>query len=491
MERQKHGFDYEKQIIARERLIPSPKYNGPIDAYKQCGPARIPVSIKLTKLGGEICLGSYPDARIVKDDFILHLGFWNGTKTNIVDERAYFIPAQKWRDQCHYTEHKSMMEELKLQTNLREDDDKWKEYMARHQDAWDREQFRYLRLRFKRDHKSQKRIQLAIPKADQPLLYSKFTKVSLSEFTPDLLSSLTSGSPSLSLSSFSDSDTMTQSERYSKKSSLDQFYTKPEIAQQLIAQFVGVLRDQCGQIQTILEPSAGSGSFSNHFHDELWLSSSAIIALDIAPAHSSIEQADFLQLDLTQRLTGPTAVIGNPPFGKQCSDAIKFFNTSADYEAVQWIAFILPASFKKDSVQNRLNLDFKLIHQCDMDPDSFILNGQAYRVPCIFQIWERADEPRIKAPKHKPNGHYEFVDTLESANLVFRRVGVYAGRCISTNQGDYSVQSHYFIKCKVDPQTVAVQMSEIEWPANDTAGPRSISKNDLIRELNIITEGMI
>ena len=56
-------------------------------------------------------------------------------------------------------------------------------------------------------------------------------------------------------------------------------------------------------------------------------------------------------------------VVGNPPFGKISSIAIKFFNKSAEY--ADCIAFIIPRTFKRVSVQNKLNLNFHLMYNED------------------------------------------------------------------------------------------------------------------------------
>jgi len=57
-------------------------------------------------------------------------------------------------------------------------------------------------------------------------------------------------------------------------------------------------------------------------------------------------------------------VIGNPPFGKNSSLVINFFNKSAEFADV--ITFILPKTFKRVSIQNKLNLNFILIYNEDI-----------------------------------------------------------------------------------------------------------------------------
>lgn len=71
------------------------------------------------------------------------------------------------------------------------------------------------------------------------------------------------------------------------------------------------------------------------------------------------------------------------------------FNKAAEF--AQTIAFILPKSFRKDSIQNRLSLDFILVKDIEIPNTIFTLpTEQQIEVPCVFQIWQRTDEPRTK-----------------------------------------------------------------------------------------------
>ena len=51
-------------------------------------------------------------------------------------------------------------------TNDREDDEKWKEMIKTQKIRWQKETKNLIRPRFKRDHKSQKRVQCAINNKD-------------------------------------------------------------------------------------------------------------------------------------------------------------------------------------------------------------------------------------------------------------------------------------------------------------------------------------
>ena len=134
----------------------------------------------------------------------------------------------------------------------------------------------------------------------------------------------------------------------------------------------------------IIEPGAGRGSFSNQIKN--------CLAFDIDPQAAEIQQQDFLEYTHEK---GNILVVGNPPYGQQSKLAIQFFNKAAEF--AQTIAFILPKSFRKDSVQNRLSLDFILVKDVEIPNTIFTLpTEQQIEVPCVFQIWQRTDKPRAK-----------------------------------------------------------------------------------------------
>lgn len=82
--------------------------------------------------------------------------------------------------------------------------------------------------------------------------------------------------------------------------------------------------------------------------------------MDILPTKSGILHQDFFTYEHSAT-TKKVIVIGNPPFGFKASLAVKFFNKAASF--ADYIAFILPASFMKDSVKNQLDLGFKLVFE--------------------------------------------------------------------------------------------------------------------------------
>ena len=86
-----------------------------------------------------------------------------------------------------------------------------------------------------------------------------------------------------------------------------------------------------------------------------------------------------------------------------------------------------------------------------------------------------------------PN-NYRFVKKEQEHDISFRRVGFKAGE-ISRNTADKSIQSHYFIRFDIELSDELIdRLSAIEYPCKDnTVGPKSISKQELIKEFNIYT----
>ena len=261
------------------------------------------------------------------------------------------------------------------------------------------------------------------------------------------------------------------------RSSIDKFYTKPEIVKSCInniKQTIGITNTDL-----IIEPSAGNGSFIS----EIKLLSSHFKFYDLEPENDEIIQQDYLTLDykLLKQSYSNIHLIGNPPFGRQSSLAKKFIKKSCEF--CNSLSFILPKSFKKDSFQKCFPLNFHLIFQDDLPQNSFLVNGVEHDVPCVFQIWQKKSFHREVIQKLEPL-HFEFVEQTENPDISFRRVGVNAGK-IDKNT-DKSVQSHNFIKF-TNGKTVdenIKKLSKIVYEFNNTVGPRSISKQELIKEFN-------
>jgi hypothetical protein len=248
---------------------------------------------------------------------------------------------------------------------------------------------------------------------------------------------------------------------------LDQFYTNDDVVDNCISTI------EFDDYDIIIEPSAGDGAFYNKITGEK-------IGIDLDPKVDGLIEQDYLKFDRFIFTDKKILVIGNPPFGKNSSLAVKFFKHSALF--ANTIAFILPRTFRKASVINRLNENFNLVLDKILPPKSFHLSeGTIYDVPCVWQIWKKGNI-RLKIEIETTHPDFVFLKNKDGADFVFQRVGGKAGW--THKNLNKAFPSHYWIK---GDDRVYQKMQSINWdyedsPKFDTAGNPSISKNDLIKE---------
>lgn len=263
-----------------------------------------------------------------------------------------------------------------------------------------------------------------------------------------------------------------------KRNTIDKYYTKGaavDLCINLIKTHIQIRRDDL-----IIEPSAGNGSFIPGIKS---LSQNNVF-YDLEPENAEIIQQDYLQHDFGELRSKHEKihVIGNPPFGRQSSFAIKFIKKSCEF--CSSISFILPKSFKKESLKKTFPPNFHLMLETDLPEKSFLVDGVEYDVPCVFQIWEKKTHVRAAVDKLEPV-NFIFVEKTGNPDISFRRVGVNAGT-IDAKIDEKSVQSHYFIKFTNNKPTQENMriLSAITYDFNNTVGPKSISKQELIHKFN-------
>ena len=160
-----------------------------------------------------------------------------------------------------------------------------------------------------------------------------------------------------------------------KRNTVDKYYTKNETVEfcmNYILKFLNI------KDQLIIEPSAGNGAFINAIKK---ITNNSKF-FDIEPEHPEVITQDFLKVD--HELFNNANIIGNPPFGRQSTTAIKFIKKSCEF--AKSISFILPKSFKKENQQQHFGCYFHCIHEWGEVPDN-----------CVFQIWIRKEYPRTKS----------------------------------------------------------------------------------------------
>lgn len=249
----------------------------------------------------------------------------------------------------------------------------------------------------------------------------------------------------------------------------DQYYTQEQVARALYAE---VIRRYDPDLFQMLEPSAGEGAFFR-------LMPSGSLGIDIDPKCPGIVQADFLERRVESRRRVVT--IGNPPFGKNASMAVDFFNHAATMSDV--IAFVLPRTFRKRQLQNRLHRNFHLAHEQDVPADAFRFMGKPYNVPAVFQIWERRECQR--ALHVSETSHPDFVFTTpDQADFAIQRVGANAGRI--HHDFERSANAHYFVRAAgrsaeaIERVQSIMRMLDFRGTAGNVAGNPSLAKSEIV-----------
>jgi predicted RNA methylase len=166
----------------------------------------------------------------------------------------------------------------------------------------------------------------------------------------------------------------------------EQYYTPTDTALSIMDGIRELMPDF--KKRTFLEPAGGTGSFITAAKDTGF---KKIVSYDIEPLHQDVLLGNFLEqtLDISGAITAT-----NPPFGRCNSLSIPFFNHAAKYSDL--IVFIVPRSWRKWSVQNKLNRNFHLVRDDDLTINYVDAQGehnyQKNNLRTCIQYWKRNDD---------------------------------------------------------------------------------------------------
>ena len=300
-----------------------------------------------------------------------------------------------------------------------------------------------------------------------------------------------------------------------RENGLDKFYTIPSIAEKCINTLGEKYEWKSWDL--VIEPSAGDGSFLLQIPTHI----NKRIGIDISPEHKDIIKQDFLtynphtyiypnthphlqpnqqpnqqanqqpnlqpkqNIKLTKIL-----VIGNPPFGKVSSLAVKFFNHSAEWATV--IAFIIPKTFRRISIQNKLNKQFHLIHDDEIPthPCSF---KPPLMVKCCFQIWEKKNNNRDIIELTTKHNDWEFLPfgpldeknqptPPQGADFAVRAYGGKCGDIVKDNIESLRPKSWHWIKAKISIPILIERFSSLDYSlSKNTARQNSIGRGEFVK----------
>jgi predicted RNA methylase len=164
----------------------------------------------------------------------------------------------------------------------------------------------------------------------------------------------------------------------------EQYYTPATTADEIMENVKSLL----GKVDLLplLEPAGGTGNF---IESAQRVGFKTIVSYDIEPHHPLVQQGSFLEQNL--EISGAVTV-SNPPFGRNNSLSVPFFNHAAKYSEL--IVFIVPRSWRKWTVQNKLDRRFHLVRDDDLtinyeDARGSLLSKKNLLRTCV-QYWQKS-----------------------------------------------------------------------------------------------------
>lgn len=202
----------------------------------------------------------------------------------------------------------------------------------------------------------------------------------------------------------------------------EQFYTPLNLAEELVQFSAGIIPNFSSR--KFLEPAGGSGSFITALKVQ---GVESIESVDLYPMFQGVVKKNFLDYKPKQ---SNLVTISNPPFGRNNALSIPFFNHAAQFS--EYIAFLVPRSWRKWSVENRLNLSFHKIADRDVFVSYVDLDGNPFKknngLRTCFQIWKRQTTQRAKTMV--PDNSLIEKTTPRKADVAIRVFGYGCGQVL-------------------------------------------------------------
>ncbi len=284
-----------------------------------------------------------------------------------------------------------------------------------------------------------------------------------------------------------------------KDNNLDQFYTNPLVADELV-EILHQLFPSAKNMK-FLEPSAGTGNFIDALVKS-GIKRSSIKAFDLEPKAKGIIQGDYLQKKM--RFNKNKMIIGNPPFGRRGKLAIEFLNKGLKEGA--YVAMILPNIFNRYMAQRQIDDKAKLIFSKTLPEDSFLVGDKSYGVKCVFQIWTKqptfASNKRIlQAPQirhedfqtwiHNNTKHTQkyFDKSVYGWDIAVHRQGYYDYKKIITDPNELIPNRQYFfIKAKNEKVLKLIKKIDFTKLSKTNTQVLGYSTSDFVKEYKKLKE---
>jgi predicted RNA methylase len=256
----------------------------------------------------------------------------------------------------------------------------------------------------------------------------------------------------------------------------EQYYTPAATADQILEN-VKTLLGNVDQFP-LLEPAGGTGNF---IESALRVGFSTILSYDIEPHHPLVQKGSFLDQDL--QIQGAVTV-SNPPFGRNNSLSVPFFNHAANHSEL--IVFIVPRSWRKWTVQNKLDRRFHLVRDDDLtinyeDQNGNLLSKKSLLRTCV-QYWRKHPNELRRIYAVQDQGVIER-STYADADASFTLFGYGCGT-VKTEFERKSNTTQMFIKLKHPRALEAIQSVDFSRFYLNTAYTEALSLHEINYLLN-------
>ncbi len=255
----------------------------------------------------------------------------------------------------------------------------------------------------------------------------------------------------------------------------EQYYTPRDLASSLVSKVERLVSDFSSRI--VLEPAGGTGAFVEAAKA---FGAKKVLSVDIEPKHSDVSKGNYLESSMKFK---DAITISNPPFGRNNSLSIPFFNRAADHS--EYIAFIVPRSWRKWSVINRLDRRFHLIHDeelsIDYVDDSHTLISHKNNLKTCFQIWQRQETLR-EIVKVEDKGFVTKVKP-EEADVALTVFGFSCGK-VNTEFERKANTTRMFLKLNHPKALKALQTVNFQRFSKNTAYTEALSFQEINFLLN-------
>jgi predicted RNA methylase len=255
----------------------------------------------------------------------------------------------------------------------------------------------------------------------------------------------------------------------------EQYYTPRALAEDLVQKVKALIPDFSSR--TVLEPAGGTGAFVEAAKTA---GAQKVLSLDIEPKHGDVTKANYLNAKLKLQ---DAVTISNPPFGRNNSLSIPFFNRAAEHS--EYIAFIVPRSWRKWSVINRLDRRFHLVLDEDLSidyvDDTHTLISQKSNLKTCFQVWQRKTELR-EIVKVEDRGYVTKVTPAE-ADVALTVFGFSCGR-VNTEFERKPNTTRMFLKLNHPKALKALQSVNYQRFSKNTAYTEALSFQEINYLLN-------